>query len=266
MNKYNVIQLNTGRNALRYIIRAFQIEEIYLPYYICPTIRNVALKENCKVIFYHIDKTFKPVYNFNKNDYILYPDYFGICGNIISDLVKKYPNLIIDNAHSFFSEPKGLASFSSLRKFFPCLRDGAFLYTTKTLDINIEKDNYNYEYKELSFEKLCKNENRLDKEPIKYMSDCTTNYFSKIDLEEEKRKFIEHFKLNSNKYNDLNNLKIKLSHNAVPYKYPFFADNIKNADNLVKELENNGKTIFRYWNNMPDIFIEKEFYTKLIAI
>ena len=266
MNSYELIELNTARNALKYVIRAFNIKELYMPFYICPSIRITALKENCSVKFYHIDKFFKPVCKFPDYAFILYPDYFGICSKNVDELTKKYPNLIIDNAHSFFAEPKGIASFNSLRKFFPCLRDGSFLYTTTTAHININKDDYIYEYKELSFENLCKNENRLDYEDIKYISNCTKKFFLNLDLQYEKQKFLKNFNENHNKLKKNNNLKLDIKKNDVPYKYPYMSNSIENANKFVNKLEKEGKIIFKYWNNLPDNFIEKEFYTKLVAV
>ena len=114
----NLIKLNTARNCLRYIIRAYGIEEIYVPYYICPTIKSAIRKEKAKINFYHVDKKFMPVNDFGKDYFILYPNYFGICSKNVQILSKKYKNLIVDNAHSFYSDSLGLASFNSLRKFF----------------------------------------------------------------------------------------------------------------------------------------------------
>ena len=153
---YFQIELNTARNALRYVINAFQIEELYIPYYICPSLRNAVKKENCKIIFYHIDNNFRPVQDFPENAFILYPNYFGICSTIVDELNSKYKNLIVDNAHSFFSEPKGIASFNSLRKFFPTLRDGSFLYTTKLFNFDFIADNFFYDFNKLSYEDTVK--------------------------------------------------------------------------------------------------------------
>ena len=91
---YFQIELNTARNALRYVINAFQIEELYIPYYICPSLRNAVKKENCKIIFYHIDNKFRPIQDFPENAFILYPNYFGICSTIVDELNSKYKNLL----------------------------------------------------------------------------------------------------------------------------------------------------------------------------
>ena len=50
--KYQIVKLNTARNSLRAVVKAFNIKEIYIPYYICPVVRSVLIKENCKINFY----------------------------------------------------------------------------------------------------------------------------------------------------------------------------------------------------------------------
>ena len=134
-----ILQFNLARNCLRYIIQAYQITEIYIPYYICPTIISAIRKENCRIKFYHIDEKFFPSKNFPPESYILYPNYFGICAKNIIELSQKYKNLIVDNAHNFYMPHFGLASFNSMRKFFN-VNDGAELFISKKIDKIFEKD------------------------------------------------------------------------------------------------------------------------------
>lgn len=255
---YELIKLNTARNALRYVIKAFCIKEIYLPYYICPTLRSAINKENCKIIYYHINEKFMPFQEFPDNAFILYPNYFGVCSRNVEELSKKHKNLIVDNAHSFYSAPKGIASFNSLRKFFPTLRDGAFLYTKRNLEKKIPIDTYSYEPKLLTYEEVCKNEARLDNEDIKYISENTLNAFSIADREERIKKFYYwQKKLNGN---------IKIIKDDVPFVYPYLAKTEKEANELVNQLQKENITVYRYWNNMPNSYPEKIFYTNLVAI
>lgn len=259
MNNYELIKLNTARNCLRYVIRAFNIKEIYIPYYICPVLRVAINKENCKLRFYHISQDFRPVDNFPEDAFILYPNYFGVCSHIVDELNLKYKNLIVDNAHSFYSEPKGIASFSSVRKFFPKLRDGAFLYTKQKLDKNFERDNFFYEVKTLSYEEICKNEERLDKEEIKIINPISDK---SLILDDRKKRIeeIEYFKA---KLDKINNIEVEIKAKDFPFCYPFLAKDEKIAQEIVSTLE---VEPYRYWNNMPDSYEEKIFYTNLVAI
>ena len=177
------IQLNLGRNCLRYIIKTYGIEEIFMPFYICPTVIRAVRKENCNIHFYHIDKNFMPVVNFGKNDFILYPNYFGICSKNVLKLSQKYKNLIVDNAHNPFMPEVGLADFKSYRKFFN-VKDGAELNIFQKFEIDFPKEKFTYENfsARLSYEELVENETRLDNEEILKISDCTKNLLSQIDF------------------------------------------------------------------------------------
>lgn len=114
---YNFLKFDLGRNALRHIIQTYSIKQIHIPYYLCDVVRHTLVEVGCKPIFYHIDDEFFPVDNFDRNDYILYPNYWGICGENVEKLAGLCPRLIIDNAHAFFDAPKGLACFNAGHKF-----------------------------------------------------------------------------------------------------------------------------------------------------
>lgn len=109
-NIKNQIALNCVRNCLRYIIRAFNIKEICVPYYTCPVVWQAIKKEECKMKFYHIDKNFMPIVDIHENDYILYTNYFGICAKNVKKLAKKFKNLIVDNSQAFYMPKYGIAS------------------------------------------------------------------------------------------------------------------------------------------------------------
>ena len=114
---YKKITFNLGRDALRHIIKTYKIKEINIPYYLCDVVRHTLVEENCKPLFYHIDDNFFPDSEIPENDFILYPNYWGICGENIKKLVEKYPNLIVDNAHAYYDKPSGFACFNAGHKF-----------------------------------------------------------------------------------------------------------------------------------------------------
>lgn len=262
---YLFIKLNTARNCLRYVVNAFKIKEIYIPYYLCPAVRIALAKENCKIIYYHIDLNFQPE-ELPKNAYILYPDYFGVSGAIVNELALKYKNLITDNAHSLFSRSKGIASFCSLRKFFPLLRDGAFLYTKKSINIELKQDNFMYNPHLLTYKELCENEKRLDNEDIKIISSSTFNAFMNYDFEKEKKHRLEKFNYFHSLYKETNRLRLNITGIQSPFGYPYLAESPEEADKLAKSYIDKGINIYRYWNNLPNSYEEKLFYTNLVVI
>ena len=259
-----LIKLNTARNCLRYLVKAYKINKIHIPYYMCNTIKSNLRMEKVEIKYYHIDKNFMPVCEFSENDYILYPNYFGICTNNIKILEKKYKNLIIDNAHSFYSKPYGLASFNSLRKFFQPnfgIKNGAYLYTDKILNEKFDISE-NYKTVEYNFENIVKNENKLDEEDIKLISLTTEKLMKTIDYEKEKRQRLENFYKFHELYSDKNELKIKLQPEEIPFVYPLMTKDEK----IGFELEKQGLMIFRYWNGIPKNFKEYYFYKYLVPI
>lgn len=264
--EYELIRLNTARNCLRYVIKAFNIKEIYLPFYICPSLRSAVFKERCVIKYYHIDENFFPTENFPFDSFIVYPDYFGVCSENIKILCKKYKNLIVDNAHAFFSKPVGIASFNSVRKFFPKIRNGAFLYISKVCDFDFSQDEYEYVSIEPDYSETVKNERMLDGEDIKYMSECTMKYFYSLDLKSEKTKLRKRFEDYEQKYRHLNLLKFNINSNDVPFGYPLLTKSTKIADLMAENFEKRGKIIFRYWNNLPESYLEKIFYKNLICL
>lgn len=109
--------LDFARNSFKEVIKFYGLKQIHIPYYLCDVMRHSAFQTGCKPVFYHINDDFLPEKDFKHEDFILYPNYFGICDKNVDILYKMYPNLVVDNAHSYFSAPKGRACFNSKRKF-----------------------------------------------------------------------------------------------------------------------------------------------------
>ena len=260
-----LVKLNSARSCLRYLVKVYNIKSINMPYYICPSVKKVLREDGVNINFYHIDKNFMPNVDFSSDDFILYPNYFGICGKNIDLLEKKYKNLIVDNAHAFYAKPAGLASFNSLRKFFQIkygIMDGAYLFTEKILNENFERGkNYEPEYN-ISYEKLVKNEHRVDSEPILFISETTENLINTINFEQEKLTRLNNFRYFDKIYGNSNKLKISLVKVDYPFVYPYYSE----SEDVGYELAKQGKMVFRYWEGLPSTFEEYKFYRYLVPI
>ena len=260
-----LVKLNSARSCLRYLVKIYDIKSINIPYYICPSIKQVLREDSVKINFYHINMNFMPKVDFNSEDFILYPNYFGICGKNVKILEQKYKNLIVDNAHAFYAEPSGLASFNSLRKFFQMkygVMDGAYLYVDNLSDEKFERaENYECD-SSITYEKMVKNEQRIDNEPVLLMSETTEKLMDKIDFEQEKSERINKIKRFAELYGSLNKLDISLADGEYPFVYPYYSKN----EEIGYELEKQGKLIFRYWEGLPSTFEEYKLYKYLVPI
>ena len=259
---YKCLKFNLARNSLRYLIKLYGIKEIYLPYYLCNVVRQSVLKENCKPVFYHIDDNFMPDTEFKETDFVLYPDYFGICRKNTEILAEKYPNLIIDNSHAFYSEPKGLASFNSARKFLP-FYNGSYLFLKedKTLNLPLGIDDFR-EFPKTENDKI-KAELSFENEEIKLMNPIIDEKIKDFkDTGKRKEKFLEYHEI----YSGVNELNIDTESITTPFAYPCLLKTEDEADELVKTLNLKGTEIIRYWNPLPKNYNESKFYTRLVAI
>lgn len=268
----NAIALNSARNCLRYIIRAYGIKEIFLPYYTCPVVWQTVKKEDCRVNFYHIDENFMPEKEFEKNDYVLYTNYFGVCGKNVKQLAEKYENIIIDNSQAFYMPKYGTASFNSIRKFFG-VPDGALLYCDKTTDEKFEKSTSyqkcNHLLKRLDvsmnfgYQDFCFNEDCLLDEDIKTISNLTKSIFNTINIEKAKEKRLENYQTLSYELDKSNKLQIKPDKDDIPMYYPYMSENYVFYRNLFAK---NSIEIPLYWNNLPEDFPESNLRNKILLL
>lgn len=259
-----IIKLNLARNCLKYICKAYGINKILLPYYTCPVVWNSLREESCEVKFYHIDKDFLPTEKLKKNDFILYTNYFGINSKNCKKLAKKYPNIIIDNSQGFFSEPLGLASFNSLRKFFN-VQNGAYLFTSKQLEQVFEVDKIELQPVSMQedYEKFLKNELFLDaQKQIKTISPKVEKMMNDIDFEAESIKRVRIFKQYEKVLKNFNNIQLDLNIGDVPYCYPFSP----NSEIIKRKLWSKNLVLLQLWKNFPKSFIESEFLNDTIAL
>ena len=129
------VYLNSGRNALRYIIRKLGIRKLHIPYYTCPVVNQAIEAEECQIEQYELDADFMPARDFPANDFLVYNNYFGVCGKKVSELSARYPNLIVDNAQAFYSRQVGRAAFYSPRKFFGLPDGGLAIFKDEELNV-----------------------------------------------------------------------------------------------------------------------------------
>lgn len=259
------ILLNTGRNALEYILRCIsEVKSVYLPYYTCEVVLEPLKKLHIPYFFYHINANLEMVEDIQPKDgeYIIANNYFGIKDAYIHTLADKYgTQLIVDCAQAFFAKPiPGIKSFYSTRKYVG-VADGGVAYgvdgkysllydeddsTLHNSHLRIRKE----QGAEAGFKEYQLNETKLDNQPIRLMCRNTRDILWHIEYDKVVARRRANYTYLHEALKDKNLLQLPdMASFACPMVYPFMTGT--NRD-LRTELIANKVFVARYWPNVLD--------------
>jgi hypothetical protein len=236
----NAAALNSGRNALAYILESHAVKKIYLPFYICPVILQPIQKLQINYTFYSINEDLEPNQNFTarSDESILYVNYFGLKNLMAQKLARKYVNTIIDNAQAFFDLPhRHTPTFYSPRKFFG-VPDGGFAYTNADLQKMVPQNETSFErcmhlLKRIElgaaagFSDFKSHEEKFGNRSIAGMSRLTKKILSNIDFERVCNKRNQNFNELHTALQQSNRLSHIIDGSSIngPMMYPYLCDN-----------------------------------------
>lgn len=255
------IALNTGRNALEYILRARGYKRVYLPYYSCEVLLEPFKKLGIEYAFYHINANLEADLqaSLNSDEAILCINYFGLKQDHVNALAQRYgKQLIVDNTQAFYAQPiDGIDTFYSCRKFFG-VPDGAYLYCDKVLDAVFEQD-YSWERMthllkridvsaEAAYADFREQSEKLKNNPIRKMSNLTHRIMASIDYDGVAGRRRQNYQLLDEAIGNKNGIALPLSADAVPMVYPFLTTD----QQLRQRLIDNKVYIATYWPNVLD--------------
>lgn len=255
------IALNTGRNALEYILRVRGYKRIYLPYYSCEVLLEPFKKLDIDFAFYHINERLEldEEIQLQDGEALLCINYFGLKQDYVETLAAKFgQQLIVDNTQAFYAQPiEGVDTLYSCRKYFG-VADGAYLYCDKHLDEELEQD--------LSWERMGHLLKRIDvspeaayadfrdqsaklkNKPIKTMSNLTHSIMMSIDYDKVAERRRENFMRLDEALRDKNGITLPLADDTVPMVYPFLTGD----ESLRQHLIDNKVFVAQYWPNVLD--------------
>lgn len=246
------VMLNSGRNALRYIVRSLGIRRLLVPCYTCHTVHDALQEEpQCEIQYYELDEELSPCVALQKDEFILYNNYFGVIGRKVADLAAKFKNLIVDNSQALYARPQGVASFYSPRKFFG-LPDGGIAVCPRIPDVEFEMEHsvermkhllLRIDYDAATGYADCKKA-ALRGFPIRSMSRLTQALLKNIDYDFAKRRRLSNF--NFYESNLHTSFPIDLELDDVPMCYPL----VTNNPELRRCLIENRIYVPIYWPNV----------------
>ena len=277
------ILLNTGRNALEYILcNIGDVKGVYLPYYTCDAVLEPLVKLHIPWEYYHINDCFEinEEINPNEGEYIIANNYFGLKDSYLLTLADKYKkNLIIDCAQAFFARPiPGIKAFYSPRKYLG-VADGGIAYLDNEPnnqmmihEIENTADHDSHLIKRLhhgpeqGFMEYKENEAKLRNQPIRRMSYVTKSILDHIDYEHVIEIRRKNFQFLHDALSTSNFLKLPdISSFVCPMVYPF----VNNDQNLRQSLIDNKIFVAYYWPNVHQMNYyetEYDYATRLIPL
>ncbi|PLR90840.1 hypothetical protein [Bacillus sp. T33-2] len=268
---HNAIKLNSGRNALLYILESKQIKKLYAPKFICDSVTD-KIHPSIEIQYYSVDKKLEPLLNHNilEDEYLLYVNYYGIHKKNVRSVIEKYQRVIVDNTQAFFERPIGdEPTFYSPRKFFG-VPDGAYLYVDETLKRDLDTD-FSFDRAEhllkrvelpadVAYNVFVQNEQKLNNLPLKKMSILTQLLLQNIQYTKAKKIREDNFMFLHGHLKHINQFNLDVSYINGPMVYPLYYE----EDGLREYLIQNKIYIPTFWKDALTRVKSQDFEFQLI--
>ncbi len=253
------IKLNSGRNALAYLIEAKRIKKICIPYFMCSSVFDLCRELDVQLRFYHVGFDFKPAsIDLAADEWLYMVNYYGqLSQKDIIQFRQKYQRIIVDNAQAYFVDPvEKVDTLYTCRKFFG-VADGAILFTNTMLQRALDRE-LSYSHMEYLFgryektgsefyEAMSKNNARFRNAPILKMSKLTENLLRSIDYNNVEERRNRNFAYLHEKLGRKNELALSVPKGAFAYPYM-----TTNGALLKKQLIANKIYVPTLWPNVLD--------------
>lgn len=254
------LALNSGRNALAYLLRARQIKKLWIPKFICNCVPEVCEREGVFHAFYSIGADLLPAQEIalGEGEWLYFVNYYSRADNDrIAAFVEKYRRVIVDQAQSYFKPPlPGVDTLCTCRKYFG-VPDGAFLYTDAVLREDLkEAESFarmrhllgRYERTAAEFYgAFTENEELFRTEPLMRMSRLTRNLLHGIDYAQVKRVREENYRALDRALGGRNGL--RPGDGPGTFMYPLL---LENGAAIRKKLQQEKIYIPTLWPNVLD--------------
>lgn len=226
------LRLNSGRNALEYLLRNRTYRLLHVPYYCCDSVLDGIRRAGIAVRHYGLDERFQPRFDgrLGPDEGRLYINYFGLAGATVRVLAADGSRLIVDNCQALFAPRlSGVDTFYSPRKFVG-VADGAYLYADGAgpgpaeTDVSFERYGYALKRWDLGaragYAAFQAHETAMDGIPVARMSRLTQHILAAIDYERIKARRRENFQCLHRLLGDMNRFDWELGDDEVPMVYP----------------------------------------------
>lgn len=251
-------RFNSVKASINYVVNKLNVRKICLPMYYCPTTIEAIRSIGIPISFYHINNKLLPI-DLEDEEFcaVVLVDYFGVVSDEITDIAKTFTKaeVIIDRAHSFFSEPiikEKVYNIYSAKKFFG-IPDGSYLISMLNYDDD-EELVYSSEYANYlltAYEEGTSVAYGAKKDVDRYlerkylpMSRLSLGLLKNVDYSIVKLKRKENYRFLWKQFNEINEL--KLPEEIPAHIFPLLIS--KKGLDIKKELVNNKVYVSTLWN------------------
>jgi hypothetical protein len=273
----DAIALNSGRNALRYLLLEPLPAKAYVPWFTCTAVTEVITGLGIAISQYHVNEAMEPLFDLDTvapNEVFLYTNYFGLKDSYVRTLATRDCNIIIDNALSFFSpRVASLPTFYSPRKFFG-VPDGGYAYggrlqpleadhsSTRTAHLMIRHD----ESAQAGYAHYLANEDVVEGLPVRAMSALSARILQSIDYASVADRRKSNFEKLHSVLGSSNSLPIEDDSECVALTYPYLSNDIQ----LKARLQAHHIFTATYWPHIAQTVrntsVEYRYCTQLVHL
>lgn len=264
------VKLNSGRNALAYLLEARNIKKIMMPKFMCDSCDNVIKNYNVKKRTYNINSQFQPIdIELQENEWLYIVNYYGqLSDDYIKKMKEKYKRIILDYSQAYFQRPiLGIDTIYSCRKYFG-VPDGAILYTNCRINRKLKTDiSYNRilpilgrfeKNAEIFYEQYKQGERNFNDYPLMEMSKLTINLLRTIDYAKVKDIRMRNYLFLMQNLAEFNELNLIVTKGL--FMYPLYVDN---GELVRKKLQKNKIYTPCLWPNVVDDYDDNTIEGKM---
>jgi hypothetical protein len=227
----------SARAAFLALLRAGKPTKVWMPKYICNAMLAPLEITGVDYVWYDLTDELEvgPEVRLGAGEWLLYVNYFGVCGKKVDALMQRFDpsQIVLDNSQAFFSEPHkhALATIYSPRKFFG-VPDGGLLHSQIAVQTPDEIDITSFTRMEYLIRRLGESpeagyaayqraEKSLDDMEPRVMSRLSERIFASIEFEAARKKRLENFQMLHDVLRRKNGLVISTDGKDIPLCYPY---------------------------------------------
>ena len=257
-------RFQSARAAFLALLRVGKPQRVWTPRYICNAMLAPLKKAGVECAWYDLTDELEvdPDVRLGVDDWLLYVNYFGVCGARVETLMQRFApaQIVLDYSQAFFSPPhqQALATIYSPRKFFG-VPDGGLLYSQIPISSPDEIDVTSFirmehlirrlgESPEAGYAAYQNAEESLDDLEPKTMSRLSEHILASIDFESVRRKRKENFQILHERLGEEGRLLAGMGTTDVPLCYPYRSRDAR----LRQQLISNRVFVATYWTDALD--------------